>query len=279
MGGWGLQAHADYQRQLWPIYAPVDLPVSTGGRLAYAQRSVRSAGMDLTQNLGRDSALRLGWVERWQDYRLDTAGAVSVPLEGGGRYELSLTDQRLRSGVWRLQWLVDALDAVTFPERGVYVNAVAEHGASGAAVRHYALSARWAYPYRTHVLNLGLNVARTDVPDHCGPCAAPTYLYLGGFQNMGAYRMGELVGDRLAHGYITYMYRWSEGGLLRQKSFLGVSAEAGNAWFDGREHSTRYSGSVFLAFDSRLGDLYLGLARGSHGASNAFVQLGRRLGL
>jgi NTE family protein len=90
--------------------------------------------------------------------------------------------------------------------------------------------------------------------------------------------MGQLVGDRLAHAYITYMYRWSDGGLLRQKTFLGVTAEAGDAWFSGREHSTRYSGTVFMAVDSKIGDIYLGLARGSGGAANAFVQLGRRFG-
>ena len=56
------------------------------------------------------------------------------------------------------------------------------------------------------------------------------------------------------------------------------TAEAGNAWFDGHDHTTRYSTTVFVAVDSKIGDIYLGLARGSGGASNAFVQLGRRFG-
>ncbi len=277
-GGLGLQAHADYQSKLWPVYAPVDVPVSTSGRLAYAQLSGRSAGVDLAQELGRGSVLRLGWVERQLDYQLDTAGSVSVPLQGGGTYSLALDEQRLRYGGWRVQWLVDALDSVNFPERGHYVNAVFEHGVNGTALRSQALSARWAYPFRTHVLNLGLNLAQVELPDGCTACRAPANLYLGGFQNMGAFRMGQLVGDRLAHAYITYMYRWSDGGLLRQKTFLGVTAEAGDAWFRGHEHSTRYSGTVFMAVDSKIGDIYLGLARGSAGATNAFVQLGRRFG-
>jgi len=222
--------------------------------------------------------LRLGWVERALEYQLDTAGTVSVPLQGGGTYNLTIDDQRLRYGGWRLQWLVDKLDSVSFPERGHYVNAVAEQGVTGTQMRSYALNARWAYPFRTHVVNLGLNLGRTDVPASCTECKAPTYLYLGGFQNMGAFRMGELVGDRLAHAYMTYMYRWSDGGLLRQKTFLGVTAEAGDAWFDGHTHGTRYSTTVFMAVDSKIGDIYLGLARGSGGASNAFVQLGRRFG-
>lgn len=278
LGGLGLQAHADYQNHLWPVYAPVDASVGNAGRLAYAQRSGRSAGVDLTQTIGRGGVVRLGWVQRRLDYQLDTAGSVSVPLQGGGSYTLDLNDQRLRYGAWRMQWLVDTLDAVTFPERGHYINAVLEEGASGTTARSYALTARWAYPYRTHVLNLGLQLARTDVAAECVSCRAPAYLYLGGFQNMGAYRMGELVGNRLAHGYATYMYRWSEGGLLRQKTFLGLSLEAGNAWFDGQASQTRYSGTMFVAVDSKIGDLYLGVARGTDGASNLFVQLGRRLG-
>ena len=277
-GGLGLQAHAAYQSQLWPVYAPVDVPVSTQGRLAYAQQTSRSAGLDLAQSLGQGSVLRLGWVERSLDYQLDTAGTVSVPLQGGGSYNLTIDDQRLRYGGWRLQWLVDKLDSVSFPEHGHYVNAVAEQGVTGTQMRSYALNARWAYPFRTHVINLGLNLGRTDVPASCTECRAPAYLYLGGFQNMGAFRMGELVGDRLAHAYVTYMYRWSDGGLLRQKTFLGVTAEAGDAWFDGHAHTTRYSTTVFMAVDSKIGDIYLGLARGSGGASNAFVQLGRRFG-
>ena len=145
-------------------------------------------------------------------------------------------------------------------------------------MRSYTLNARWAYPFRTHVINLGLNLGQTEVSAACGACRGPSSLYLGGFQNMGAFRMGQLVGDRLAHAYMTYMYRWSDGGLLRQKTFFGVVAEAGDAWFAGQPHSTRYSGTAFVAVDSKIGDIYLGLARGTGGMSNAFVQLGRRFG-
>ena len=276
--GLGLQGHASYQSNLWPVYAPVDVPVATSARLAYAQLSNRSAGVDLTQDWGRGAVLRLGWVARQLDYQLDTAGSVSVPLQTGGSYNLTLEEQRLRYGGWRLQWLVDKLDSVSFPEQGHYVNAVAEQGVVGTPFKSYALHARWAYPYRTHVLNLGLNLGSAEVAADCAACRSPAYLYLGGFQNMGAFRMGELVGDRLAHAYMTYMYRWSDGGLLRQKTFLGATVEAGDAWFNGHTHSTRYSGTVFVAVDSKIGDIHLGLARGSGGATNAFVQLGRRLG-
>ncbi len=275
----GLQAHASYQNNLWPVYSPLAQPAGASERLAYAQISNRSAGLDAVQKWGRSAALRLGWVERQLDYQLDMVGSVTVPSATAGEPALVLDDRRFHYGAWRLQWLVDELDSVSFPEHGHYINAVAEHGVTGTPLRSYALSARWAYPFRTHVVNLGLNLGQNEVPASCLACRAPSYLYLGGFQNMGAFRVGELVGDRLAHAYATYMYRWSDGGLLRQKTFLGLTVEAGDVWFAGQPHTTRYSTTAFLAIDSKLGDIYLGLARGSSGAANAFVQLGKRFGL
>ena len=276
--GLGVQAYARSLSTLWPVYAPVDLPAVRQDKLAYAQLSNRAVGVDLAQDWGRGAVLRAGWVARQLDYQLDTAASVGVALRDGSLYSLTLQDQRLSYAGWRVQWLVDKLDSVSFPERGHYLNAVVERGVAGAEMRSYTLNARWAYPFRTHVINLGLNLGQTEVSAACGACRGPSSLYLGGFQNMGAFRMGQLVGDRLAHAYMTYMYRWSDGGLLRQKTFFGVVAEAGDAWFAGQPHSTRYSGTAFVAVDSKIGDIYLGLARGTGGMSNAFVQLGRRFG-
>ena len=276
--GLGVQAYARYQSTLWPVYPPADVPALSQNKLAYALLSNQSVGADLTQDWGRGAVLRVGGVARQLDYQLDTAASVGIPLKDGTTYPLMLDDQRVRYAGWRVQWLVDKLDSVSFPEHGHYLNAVAEHGAVGTALRSYMLNARWAYPFRTHVINLGVNLGRTEVPSDCLGCRNATALYLGGFQNMGAYRMGQLVGDRLAHAYLTYMYRWSDGGLLRQKTFLGAVAEAGDVWFDGQPHATRYSGTLFVAVDSKLGDIYMGLARGSAGMTNAFVQLGRRFG-
>ena len=72
------------------------------------------------------------------------------------------------------------------------------------------------------------------------------------------------------------MYRLSDGGLLQQKSYVGAVAEIGRAWNEGDNSKTKRSLSVFWAVDSKIGDIYLGAARGSDGASNVFLQLGRR---
>lgn len=276
--GFAVQAHAGYQSNLWPLYPDADLPVTSRGRLAYAQVSNHTAGLDVSHDFGRGSVVRLGWLSRQIRYRLDTLGLLRVPLKGGEMFDLTLDNQSVRYGGWRGQWLVDKLDSVSFPERGHYLNVVAEHGVRPSDWRSYAIGARWAHAVRAHVFNVGLNLASVSVSDPCADCAAPAYLYLGGFQSMGAFRVGELVGDRLLHANLTYMYRFSDGGLFRQKMFLGTSLEAGDAWFARHGAVHRYSATVFMAMDSKIGDLYVGVAKGTGGARSAFVQLGRRLG-
>jgi NTE family protein len=85
-----------------------------------------------------------------------------------------------------------------------------------------------------------------------------------------------LVGDQLAHVQGTYMYRMTDGGLFNQRTYMGTVLEAGDAWFSGSSMQRRYSGTLFVAVDSKIGDIYLGTARGTGGAYNVFVQLGRR---
>ena len=127
------------------------------------------------------------------------------------------------------------------------------------------------------MLDVGANLGLDQSPGNCGAdCSLPTSLYMGGFQFMGAYKMGQLTGDRLVHVYATYMYRLSSGGLLGQKSFVGLVAERGDAWYANESFRPRNSLSLFVAVDSKIGDIYLGGARGSDGASNLFLQLGRR---
>ena len=93
---------------------------------------------------------------------------------------------------------------------------------------------------------------------------------------MGAYRMGQLAGDRLAHIHGTYMYRLTQGGLFNQKTYVGSVLEMGDAWTANEARKMRHSSTLFVAVDSKIGDIYLGAARGSGNAYNLFLQLGRR---
>ncbi len=275
--GIGFNSHVAYQSNLQPIYTPLNIDTaSASDKLAYAQVSSAEFGVNVSYEWERKSLIRLGWVASDLRYQIDTARSLVLPLRDGSEQRMDLSNRQIRYGGLKLQWVSDQLDSVNFPEEGQFISASAEHGLVGTHFQNYAFNGRWAYPYKNHVLNLGLNLGLTQASGSCADCRSPTNLYLGGFQNMGAYRMGQLVGDRLTHAYATYMYRLSGGGLLRQRTYWGLVGEAGDIWFSGQPHTTLYSATLFLAVDSKIGDVYFGLARGSRGVSNAFVQLGRR---
>ena len=274
---WGIDVALGYERNVVPLYAPTDVvKVSQDQKLGYMRLGRSQLGANLVYRLERQATVKLGIVQSDTLHAMDTPSRIIVSQLGGQDLPLTLTDRHVSATGWRLQLEADQLDSANFPSRGYFVSGALEQGLTGTAYRSARLSARWALPMQAHTLNLGVNLGREDLASQCTQCVTPTSLYLGGFQLMGAYRMGQLSGDRLAHVYGTYMYRLFDGGLLKQKTHVGMVLEAGDAWFDGQPHSTKYSGSLFIALDSKIGDIYLGAARGSAGASNLFLQLGRR---
>ena len=183
---------------------------------------------------------------------------------------------RLKYNGVKTELQIDQLDSLSFPTRGFFVNASLEQGLSGVDYRGGRLSVKLARSVGPHIFNAGLNLARDQITRECEKCQSPTQLFLGGFQLMGAYRMGQLAGSDLAHVQGTYMYRLSDGGVFNQRTYVGTVLEAGDAWNQGDQIRTRYSGTLFVAVDSKVGDIYLGAAKGSGNAYNVFLQLGRR---
>lgn len=275
--GWGLEAALGYERNIVPLYAPASLvDLSSDQKLGYMRLARAQLGTNLVYQWERQATVKLGVLQNHASYTMDTPSQVLVQTASGQTLPVTLTDRLVSATGLRLQFESDQLDSANFPSRGYFVSGLLEQGLSGTSYRTARLSARWAVPLQAHTLNLGVNLGREDVTSACAQCLAPTNLYLGGFQMMGAYRMGQLSGDRLAHVYGTYMYRLFDGGLFKQKTHVGMVLEAGDAWLDGQAHSTKYSGSLFIAVDSKIGDIYLGAAHGSGGANNLFLQLGRR---
>jgi NTE family protein len=194
---------------------------------------------------------------------------------------------RLQDGQWEFtgmnaQFTADQLDSPSFPTRGYFLNVEVAQGVTGTgqytSLRSNAL---WAKSWGPHVVNLGLDLGADHMFD-CVDCTGLTSLaplYLGGFQSMGAYQMGQLNGDRLVHAQATYMFRLSTGGILHQPTFVGFVAEAGDAWLSTTNFSQKYSSTLFIGVDSKIGDVFFGAASGSGGNRNLFLQLGRRFSL
>jgi NTE family protein len=268
-GRWSVETGISWDRNQLPLYKssydPDDL---SNIKLAYYNQTTQSWDAKLVYDFERRVNLKLGLTSSSIRRTLDTS--AEQVLAGGA------STQTLQYNGVKAQVQVDQLDSLSFPTRGYFFNTSFEQGISGAVYFGARLSAKWAHSVGAHIFNLGLNLAQDRVNLNCDNCRAPSQLYLGGFQSMGAYRMGQLVGDQLAHLQGTYMYRMTDGGLLNQRTYIGTVLETGDAWFSGSAMKPRYSGTLFVAVDSKIGDIYLGTAKGTAGVYNIFVQLGRR---
>lgn len=274
--GWGLNTYADYKSQELPLYRPGS---TTAQRMALSTIRRQEIGVDLSYDFNKRFTAKAGLSTNQTSITIDTAKLVSYAEDNGSftTYKLQDTSEQFTSV--NLEATADQLDSASFPTTGYYANLVSSRTVNRTVQSDsYRFRSLWATSYGPHVFNLGLNLASDHVFD-CDSCISTSPiapLFLGGFQAMGAYQYGQLNGDRLVHLQSTYMYRLSDGGIFRQRTYVGFVAEAGDAWLHTQAMSTKYSGTAFIAVDSKIGDIYFGLASGSGNNKNAFVQLGRR---
>ena len=268
-GRWSAEAGLSWDRNYMPLYKPDFLSDDHSNvKLAYYNQTTQTLDTRLVYDFERKANIKMGLTSSSIRRTLDTMFELTDVA--------GTSTDILRYNGLKAQVQMDQLDSLSFPTRGYFLNASYEKGISGALYTGARLNAKWAQSWGAHIFNVGVNWAQDKVTLDCEKCRAPSQLILGGFQSMGAYRMGQLVGDQLAHLHGTYMYRLTDGGLFNQKTYVGTVLEAGDAWSAGDAMQTRYSGTLFVAVDSKVGDIYLGAAWGSGKAYNLFLQLGRR---
>ncbi len=278
-GHWNLSPYGSYVSSALPLYRPDILQAQT---MANATLTKQEVGILLGYDITPHASGNVGLVSNRTNISIDSPRDVSFALAGGSNINYHLDDGQWQFTGLKTQLTADLLDSASFPTQGYYLNVDAAQGLSGTSqYASYRASGLWAGSLGPHVLNLGANLG-TDHIFECDGCARSTGLaplYLGGFQSMGAYHLGQLNGDRLVHLQATYMYRLSTGGVLHQPTFVGLVTEAGDAWLHSDDMVLKHSTTLFIAVDSRIGDIYLGAASGSDGNRNLFLQLGRRFSL
>jgi NTE family protein len=276
---WGLNAYASYNSSELPIYRP---DVTTAQKMASSTLRREEVGLNLSYDISQKATARLGLVTNQTHVTIDTAKTVGYVSAGGTPLTYVLQDGEWQFTGLNARFTADLLDSPSFPTRGYYLNVEGAQGVTGTSqYTSYRAAALWATSVGPHVFNLGLDLGADHIFD-CRGCLLPTSLaplYLGGFQSMGAYQMGQLSGDRLLHAQGTYMYRLSKGGILHQPTYVGFVAEAGDAWLSSVAYAEKYSGTAFIGVDSKIGDVFFGAASGSGGNRNIFLQLGRRFSL
>jgi len=253
----------------------VDLFDSDGAARAVVLRQGIQAGVDIGWSLGLLG--RLG------DMRLGVQAArrsSSPQLVAGANNLIPLSSQHWREAGLRAAIISDQLDYANFPSAGyrskgeIVVGRRQYADRPSSAFARIEGSATGVKTWGVHTLNVGTRLAYASQI----PPGAIDEFSLGGFQQLSGYRVGQVAGNYLLFGRLTYYQRlpWRTG--VARAMFVGGSLEAGNAWSersDIRWSSLRAGSSLFIGADTGIGPLYLSVVSAPKGYTGLYLFLGR----
>jgi NTE family protein len=223
--------------------------------------------LDLGWNVSRAGQLRLGY-ERGSVY-------------GERRIGLLFPDYEQNTGAFVLTAALDRLDDWAFPASGYLL--VGQYKLSREAVGadfdyervEFEAEKAFSFGRRRHRVVAALHYGDSlgsDLPLH-------DLLAAGGFLDLSGLQPRELlVTDRLAVGRLLYYYRWGDPGAFTDLLYLGGSLELADIGdrVNGPDPSGLIpGGSVFVAADTGLGPLYLGVGLAESGRYAFYLFLGR----
>jgi NTE family protein len=246
---------------------PFDVYDDDGNRLARYRRGTYGLGFDLGTPIGNIGEARLGLyrgrLKLFNDTSFISPSLLVPNTEMGG------VTARVR---------IDTLDNLRFPRSGYQgdVQLYASREGLGATDSYTKMSADFgtAFAFGPHSLQLGLRGAKS-----LGGDALPVYelFSLGGFLQLSGYKTGQLVGREMAFGRAIYNYRVSAPGLF-DGAYVGFSIEAGrigDAVTGSERSSIRRGASLYFAFDSPLGPVYLAYGHGDSNNHAVYFFLGQ----
>jgi len=254
----------------------VELFGADGNALALVQRQGLRVGADVGWPIGLRGTvgeMRLGLVAsaRRATPELLAAGIASLPQARVVRWR----ETGLRAAV-----ITDQLDFANFPSRGY--RALGEVvwgqrtvvGGNRSDFTRLEGSVTGARTWGPHTLNAGARLAYASQI----PVGAVDEYSLGGFQTLSGYRTGQVAGNYLVFGRLSYYQRlpWSVG--VARALFVGGSLEAGNAWLQRSDiawSDLRGAGSLFVGADTGIGPLYLSIVSAPKGYTGLYLFLGR----
>ena len=263
-------AYVDAGLKRLELYSPVGKLAATG------RRQGLQIGADVgwpLDRLGRFGDVRLG---AFVAQRRTTPELVSANIVNN-RTAISTLNWR-ESGL-RALVTSDQLDYANFPSSGYrttgeLVLGRLTNGGESTTFSRLNANATGAKSWGPHTLNAAMRVGMsTQVPG-----GAIDEYSLGGFQQLSGYRVGQVAGNYLMFGRLSYYHRlpWSSG--VVRALFAGGSLEMGNAWLkrsDMNFGDLRSGGSLFLGADTGLGPLYLSVVHAPRGYTGLYLFLGR----
>ena len=228
------------------------------------------ADLDFGRELGNWGEIRLGYHR--------TNGATRVRLG-----DPDLVESQYNLGEYFFKFSYDRLDNVHFPREGQTFSLQwdANRTNLGADNASDKVQADWLMA-RSSGRNTVLlwTSAGSTLDGAFRPNALPEFYSLGGFFNLSGLAPSSLYGPHYAIARAIYFRKIGSGGegFFEFPAYLGMSLELGNTY----EHrgdisyaSTHKDASVFLAFDTFLGPVYLGTGYDQLGNSAFYLFLGR----
>jgi NTE family protein len=248
-----------------------DLPIYTKNfEVADFRDREAEADVDVGRNLGNWGEIRAGL------HRIN--GLTHVRFG-----DPALVEHQYNNGEMFFKFSYDRLDNVHFPREGQTFTLQwdANRTNLGADVASDKVTADWLMA-RSRGRNTVLlwTSAGSKLDGDYKPNALPEFYSLGGFFNLSGLAPNSLIGPHYAIARAIYFRKIGRGGegFFEFPAYLGMSLELGNTWAqrgDIRFASARKDASLFLAFDTFLGPVYLGSGYDTAGNAAFYLVLGR----
>jgi NTE family protein len=228
------------------------------------------ADFDVGTNLGNWGEIRAGFHR--------TNGATRERFG-----DPSLVESNYNNGELFFKFSYDKLDNVHFPRDGQSFTFQwdANRKDLGADFASDKIQADWLTA-RSSGRNTVLfwASAGSTVDGNIKPTALPDFFSLGGFFNLSGLAPQSLIGPHYAIARGIYFRKISRGGegFFEFPVYVGTSLEIGNVWQhrgDMSFESANKDASIFIAFDTYLGPVYLGSGYDTAGHSAYYLFLGR----
>jgi NTE family protein len=226
--------------------------------------------LDVGRNLGNWGEIRAG-LHR-------TNGLTRVRLG-----DPTLVEQQYNIGEYFFKFSYDQLDNVHFPREGQTFTLQwdANRTNLGGDIASDKVTADWlmARSSGRNTVLLWTSAGSTLDGDY-RPNALPEFYSLGGFFNLSGLAPSSLFGPHYAIARAIYFRKIGRGGegFFEFPAYIGASLEVGNTWQhrgDMSFASARKDASLFLAFDTFLGPVYLGSGYDVSGNAAFYLFLGR----
>ena len=264
---WFVAAYAGIARDVLNVYNN-----DSGAQQGRYLQTTGRIGADLGQLWGELGQLRAGVTS----VVVRSSPQILVATYTGPQQAVTVRETGLRVAA-----VVDQLDYANFPQRGYRVQGEVVIGQSHESLlgsrdrfARFEAQATGVATWGQHTLNAYLRAQRLGGNGFAG---LGRYT-LGGFHELSGYKLGQLDGNEVLFGRLTYYRRLTEVPLLTRGFFIGGTLEAGNAWERTNQismASLRTGMSLFLGADTGLGPVYLGLTYASRGTAGLYLFIGK----